>query len=41
MIVADEGQIIGDGLTIEILEDEKMLEAHGLENRNIEKFIKQ
>jgi hypothetical protein len=40
MIVADEGQIIGDGFTIEILEDEKMLEVHGLENRNIEKFYK-
>jgi hypothetical protein len=26
-----EGQIVADGLTMEILEDEKLLEAHGLE----------
>ena len=30
-IVMDEGQIVADGLTMEILEDEKLLEAHGLE----------
>ncbi len=30
-IVMDEGQIVADGLTKEILEDEKLLEAHGLE----------
>jgi hypothetical protein len=27
----DEGLIVADGLTREILEDEKFLEAHGLE----------
>jgi len=27
----DEGLIVADGLTREILEDEKLLEAHGLE----------
>ncbi len=30
-IVMDEGVIVADGLTSEILEDEKLLEAHGLE----------
>jgi len=30
-IVMDEGLIVADGLTREILEDEKLLEAHGLE----------
>ncbi|MBI5839737.1 MAG: ABC transporter ATP-binding protein [Chloroflexi bacterium] len=30
-IVMDEGQIVADGKTMEILEDEKLLEAHGLE----------
>jgi cobalt/nickel transport system ATP-binding protein len=30
-IVMDEGLIVADGLTREILEDEKFLEAHGLE----------
>jgi energy-coupling factor transporter ATP-binding protein EcfA2 len=30
-IVMDDGQIVADGLTAEILEDEKLLEAHGLE----------
>jgi cobalt/nickel transport system ATP-binding protein len=30
-IVMDEGLIVADGLTIEILEDAKLLEAHGLE----------
>jgi hypothetical protein len=27
----DEGQVVADGLTSEILEDEKLLNAHGLE----------
>jgi cobalt/nickel transport system ATP-binding protein len=30
-IVMDEGLIVADGLTIEILEDAKLLEAHELE----------
>jgi len=30
-IVMDDGQIVADGLTMDILEDEKLLEAHGLE----------
>jgi len=30
-IVMDEGQVVADGLTIEILEDEGLLNAHGLE----------
>jgi cobalt/nickel transport system ATP-binding protein len=30
-IVMDEGRIVADGLTLEILEDEALLEAHGLE----------
>jgi cobalt/nickel transport system ATP-binding protein len=30
-IVMDEGQVVADGLTSEILEDEKLLNAHGLE----------
>lgn len=30
-LVMYEGQIVADGLTMEILEDEKLLEAHGLE----------
>jgi cobalt/nickel transport system ATP-binding protein len=30
-IVMDEGRIVADGLTMEILKDAKLLEAHGLE----------
>jgi energy-coupling factor transporter ATP-binding protein EcfA2 len=30
-IVMDEGQVVADGLTMEILEDEELLTAHGLE----------
>jgi cobalt/nickel transport system ATP-binding protein len=30
-IIMDEGRIVADGLTSEILEDQKLLEAHGLE----------
>ena len=30
-IVMDEGRIVADGLTRDILENEKLLEAHGLE----------
>ena len=30
-IVMDEGRVVADGLTMEILEDQKLLEAHGLE----------
>jgi len=30
-IVMDEGLIVADGLTMEILEDAQLLEAHGLE----------
>ncbi len=31
MIIMDEGEIVADGLTAELLEDEGLLEAHGLE----------
>jgi len=31
MIVVDESQVVADGLTIEILENEELLTAHGLE----------
>ncbi len=30
-IVMDEGQVVADGLTVDILEDEALLTAHGLE----------
>jgi energy-coupling factor transporter ATP-binding protein EcfA2 len=30
-IVMDEGRVVADGLTMEILEDEELLNAHGLE----------
>ena len=30
-IVMDDGQIVADGMTSEILEDEKFLNEHGLE----------
>ncbi len=30
-IVIDEGQVVADGLTMEILENEGLLTAHGLE----------
>ncbi len=30
-VVMDEGRVVANGLTMEILEDEKLLEAHGLE----------
>ena len=30
-IVMDDGQIVADGLTMEILDDEALLNAHGLE----------
>ena len=31
MVIMDEGKIVADGLTAELLEDEGLLEAHGLE----------
>jgi cobalt/nickel transport system ATP-binding protein len=31
MVIMDEGRIVADGLTKELLADEKLLEAHGLE----------
>ena len=31
MVVMDEGEIVADGLTVELLGDEALLEAHGLE----------
>jgi cobalt/nickel transport system ATP-binding protein len=31
MVIMDEGEIVVDGLTSQLLEDEAMLEAHGLE----------
>lgn len=30
-IVMDEGRVVADGLTMEILDDEKLLTEHGLE----------
>ena len=30
-IIMDEGRVVADGLTMEILDDEKLLTAHGLE----------
>ena len=30
-IVMDDGNIVADGLTMDILEDEELLTAHGLE----------
>ena len=34
-IVMDEGHVLTDGLTMEILDDEELLSAHGLENSNL------
>jgi len=34
MIIMDEGKIVADGLTAELLEDEVLLKAHGLECPN-------
>jgi energy-coupling factor transporter ATP-binding protein EcfA2 len=31
MIIMDEGEIVADGPTLELLEDEALLDAHGLE----------
>ena len=31
MVIMDEGRIVADGLTSELMEDEALLEAHGLE----------
>jgi cobalt/nickel transport system ATP-binding protein len=31
MVIMDEGKIVADGLTSELMEDEALLEAHGLE----------
>ena len=31
MVIMDEGQIVADGLTEELMSDEALLEAHGLE----------
>lgn len=31
MIIMDQGEIVADGLTIELMEDQELLEAHGLE----------
>jgi len=30
-IIMDEGRVVADGLTLEILENENLLTAHGLE----------
>jgi cobalt/nickel transport system ATP-binding protein len=30
-IIMDNGEIVADGLTLDILEDQSLLEAHGLE----------
>lgn len=34
MVIMDEGKIVADGLTAELLEDEILLKAHGLESPN-------
>lgn len=34
MVIMDEGKIVADGLTAELLEDEVLLKAHGLECPN-------
>ena len=34
MVIMDEGKIVADGLTAELLEDEVLLKAHGLESPN-------
>lgn len=31
MVIMDEGRVVADGLTVELMKDEKLLEAHGLE----------
>ena len=31
MVIMDEGRIVADGLTSELMENEALLEAHGLE----------
>jgi cobalt/nickel transport system ATP-binding protein len=31
MVIMDEGEIVADGLTVELLQDEELLETHGLE----------
>jgi cobalt/nickel transport system ATP-binding protein len=31
MVIMDEGRIVSDGLTMELLDNEELLEAHGLE----------
>jgi cobalt/nickel transport system ATP-binding protein len=31
MVVMDDGRVVADGLTSEILEDEELFTAHGLE----------
>jgi len=31
MIMMDEGRVVADGLTVELMQDESFLEAHGLE----------
>jgi cobalt/nickel transport system ATP-binding protein len=34
MVVMDEGRVVADGPTMELMEDEALLEAHGLERPN-------
>lgn len=31
MVILDEGRVVADGLTAELMEDQRLLEAHGLE----------
>jgi energy-coupling factor transporter ATP-binding protein EcfA2 len=31
MVIMDEGQIVADGPTVDLMDDEALLEAHGLE----------
>jgi cobalt/nickel transport system ATP-binding protein len=31
MVVMDEGKIVADGVTVELMEDQTLLESHGLE----------
>jgi ABC-type branched-subunit amino acid transport system ATPase component len=31
MVILDQGKVVADGLTSELMEDTQLLEAHGLE----------
>ncbi len=40
MIIMDEGRIVADGSTDELMEDEALLHAHGLEKLTMDKVVK-